>query len=169
MEQFFDKYLKTVLDTETILYTGTVTAIRGLMIRSRGPYAKIGELCTIKNTDGTELVAEVVGFDQEENAVNLMAYGDTKGIMAGSEVVASGKELRVPVGKKLLGRIIDALGRPYDKKGPLQNDEYYPAVRRFRQAPVAAVQRHSLEAVYQDFQEGRWHLRVDGAARLSPD
>ena len=128
MEQFFDKYLKTVLDTETILYTGTVTAIKGLMIRSRGPYAKIGELCTIKNADGTELVAEVVGFDQEENAVNLMAYGDTKGIMAGSEVVASGKELRVPVGKKLLGRIIDALGRPYDKKGPLQNDEYYPVV-----------------------------------------
>ena len=128
MEQFFDKYLKTVLDTETILYTGTVTAIKGLMIRSRGPYAKIGELCTIKNADGTELVAEVVGFDQEENAVNLMAYGDTKGIMAGSEVVASGKELRVPVGKKLLGRIIDALGRPYDKKGPLQNDEYYPAI-----------------------------------------
>ena len=74
MEQFFDKYLKTVLDTETILYTGTVTAIKGLMIRSRGPYAKIGELCTIKNADGTELVAEVVGFDQEENAVNLMAY-----------------------------------------------------------------------------------------------
>ncbi|WP_443737099.1 MULTISPECIES: FliI/YscN family ATPase [Treponema] len=128
MEQFFDKYLKTVLDTETILYTGTVTAIKGLMIRSRGPYAKIGELCTIKNADGTELVAEVVGFDQEENAVNLMAYGDTKGIMAGSEVVASGKELRVPVGKKLLGRIIDALGRPYDRKGPLQNDEYYPAI-----------------------------------------
>ncbi|MDO5766999.1 MAG: FliI/YscN family ATPase, partial [Spirochaetales bacterium] len=128
MEQFFDKYLKTVLDTETILYTGTVTAIKGLMIRSRGPYAKIGELCTIKNADGTELVAEVVGFDQEENAVNLMAYGDTKGIMAGSEVVASGKELRVPVGKKLLGRIIDAIGRPYDKKGPLQNDEYYPAI-----------------------------------------
>ena len=84
MEQFFDKYLKTVLDTETILYTGTVTAIKGLMIRSRGPYAKIGELCTIKNADGTELVAEVVGFDQEENAVNLMAYGDTKGIMAGN-------------------------------------------------------------------------------------
>ena len=128
MEHFFDKYLKTVLDTETILYTGTVTAIKGLMIRSRGPYSKIGELCTIKNTDGTELVAEVVGFDREENAVNLMAYGDTKGIMAGSEVVASGKELMVPVGKKLLGRIIDALGRPYDKKGPLQNDEYYPAI-----------------------------------------
>ena len=55
MEQFFDKYLKTVLDTETILYTGTVTAIKGLMIRSRGPYAKIGELCTIKNADGTSI------------------------------------------------------------------------------------------------------------------
>ena len=57
MEQFFSKYLKTVIDTETILYTGRVTAIKGLMIRSSGPYAKIGELCTIKNADGSELTA----------------------------------------------------------------------------------------------------------------
>ena len=128
MEQFFSKYLKTVIDTETILYTGRVTAIKGLMIRSSGPYAKIGELCTIKNADGSELTAEVVGFDTEENVVNLMAYGDTKGIVAGSEVVASGRELRVPVGNKLLGRVIDALGRPYDGKGPLQNDDFYPAI-----------------------------------------
>ena len=38
------------------------------------------------------------------------------------------------------------------------NDEHYPAFRRLRQALVAAVQRYSLKAVYQDFQEGRWRL-----------
>ena len=112
MEKFFTKYLKTVVNTETILYTGTVTAVRGLMIESRGPYAKIGELCTIKNSDGSVITAEVTGFDTDANSVKLMSYGDTKGIMAGSEVVASGKELQVPVGKNLLGRVIDALGRP---------------------------------------------------------
>ena len=128
MEQFFQKYVRTVLETETILYKGYVSAIKGLMIRSTGPYSKIGELCTIKNADGSTLTAEVVGFNKEDNSVNLMAYGDTKGIMAGSEVVASGRELRVPVGNKLLGRVIDALGRPYDNKGPLQNDDFYPAI-----------------------------------------
>ncbi len=128
MEKFFTKYLKTVVDTETILYTGSVSAVRGLMIESRGPYAKIGELCTIKNSDGSTITAEVTGFNREKNIVNLMAYGDTKGIMAGSEVVASGKELQVPVGNKLLGRVIDALGRPCDNKGPLNNDDYYPVI-----------------------------------------
>jgi len=128
MEQFFTKYLKTVVDTETILYTGNVTAVRGLMIESNGPYAKVGELCTIKNSDGSAITAEVVGFDKENNSVKLLSYGDTKGIMAGSEVIASGKELQVPVGNKLLGRVIDALGKPYDDKGPLENDDFYPAI-----------------------------------------
>ncbi len=128
MEQFFTKYLKTVVDAETILYTGSVTSVKGLMIESCGPYSKVGELCTIKNSDGTNVIAEVVGFDKEKNAVNLMSYGETKGIMVGSEVVASAKELRVPVGSCLLGRVIDALGHPYDDKGPLENDEFYPAV-----------------------------------------
>lgn len=128
MEQFFNKYIKTVVDTETILYTGSVTAVRGLMIESNGPYAKLGELCRIKNNDGSEITAEVVGFDKDRNSVSLMAYGDTKGIMAGSEVIATGKELQVPVGKGLLGRVIDALGHPYDNKGPIEASEFYPAI-----------------------------------------
>lgn len=124
MNTFFKKYLKAVVDTETILYTGSVTAVKGLMIESNGPCSKIGELCTIKNSEGNDILAEVIGF--EGKTVKLMAYSETKGIMAGSEVKASGTELMVPVGNKLLGRVIDATGKPYDNRGSLENSDYYP-------------------------------------------
>lgn len=127
MEAFFNKYLSAVKDTETILYTGYVTAVKGLLIECNGPRSMVGELCEIKlpNTEET-ILAEVVGF--QDTTVKLMAYGDTKGIEIGSEVVASGHELQVPVGNNLLGRVIDATGRPIDGKGSLETTEYYPVI-----------------------------------------
>ncbi len=122
----FTKYLEKVCDAETILYTGRVVGVKGLQIESEGPRAMIGEMCTIKLRNGVNLFAEVVGL--EEKIVRLTAFGDTKGIEIGCEVVASGTTLQVPVGKNLLGRIIDATGRPCDDMGELVPDTYYPAV-----------------------------------------
>ncbi|MBP3608379.1 MAG: FliI/YscN family ATPase [Treponema sp.] len=126
MDNLFEKYIDTVKSTETILYTGHVTAVKGLMIESNGPCSKIGELCTVKNSDDENILAEVVGFNN--NTVMLMAYGETKGIQSGCEVIASGKVLQVPVGDALLGRVIDATGKPYDNKGPLNTTIFYPAL-----------------------------------------
>lgn len=122
----FTKYLENVVDAETILYTGKVTAVRGLEVESEGPRAVIGEMCTIKLRDGKPILAEVVGL--EDKKVKLAPYGETKGIEVGCEVVASGKSLMVPVGNKLLGRMINAAGRPCDDKGEISPDTYYPAV-----------------------------------------
>lgn len=127
MESFFNKYLNAVSHTETILYTGTVIAVKGLLIESRGPSSMVGEICTIKIPRREKtIMAEVMGLDG--GIVKLMAYGDTSGIEVGAEVVASGHVLQVPVGKKLLGRVIDAAGNPYDNKGPLEVNEYYPVL-----------------------------------------
>ncbi|MCR5724201.1 MAG: FliI/YscN family ATPase [Treponema sp.] len=126
MEAFFTKYLQAAKATETILYTGSVTAVKGLMIESKGPRSMVGELCTIKNPTGSDILAEVMGFDGA--TVKLMAYGETKGIEVGCEVVASGHVLQVPVGQKLLGRVIDATGAPYDGKGPLDPEAFYPVL-----------------------------------------
>ena len=127
MEAFFNKYLNAVEETETILYTGYVTAVKGLLIECNGPRSMVGELCEIKVPRVEEpLLAEVTGF--EGTTVKLMAYGDTKGIEIGSEVVASGHVLQVPVGNNLLGRVIDATGRPIDGKGSLETTEYYPVI-----------------------------------------
>ena len=122
----FTKYLSSVVDAETILYIGRVVGVKGLEIESEGPRAEMGEMCTIKLRDGSKLMAEVVGLDGK--FVKLTAFGDTKGIEVGSEVTASGKLLQVPVGMSLLGRTIDATGRPCDDLGELVPETYYPAV-----------------------------------------
>ena len=122
----FIKYLEKVANAETILYTGRVTAVRGLEVESEGPRSVIGEICTIKLEDGTLLNAEVVGLDGKK--VKLAPFGDTKGIEVGLEVVGTGRTLMVPVGKNLLGRMINASGQPCDDKGEIIPETYYPAV-----------------------------------------
>ncbi len=127
MEAFFNKYINAAISTETILYTGHVTAVKGMVIESNGPRSVIGEICTIKIPSKNKTVlAEVMGFD--EKSVKLMPYSDTTGIEIGCEIVASGHVLQVPVGKNLLGRVIDATGTPIDGKGPLEVSEYYPVL-----------------------------------------
>lgn len=123
----FTKYLDEVERTETILYVGHVSAVRGLEIESDGPRSVIGEMCTIRIPSQNEnLMAEVVGL--EGTTVRLTAFGDTKGIEVGCEVVASGKVLQVGVGRSLLGRVIDATGHPCDGLGDIVPETYYPAI-----------------------------------------
>ena len=123
----FSKYLKTAETIDPILYIGHVTAVNGLEIESRGPRSVIGEMCAIRMPDSSEtLAAEVVALDG--TTVKLTAYGDTKGLEVGCEVVASGSVLRVPVGSSLLGRVIDATGKPCDGLGEIVPEMYYPAV-----------------------------------------
>lgn len=120
------KYLDTVKNTQTIHYVGRVSYVNGLDIQSNGPRCVIGEICTIRVPSlKTSVLAEVVGLD--EASVKLSAFGNTRGIEVGCEVVASGKTLQVPVGKSLLGRVIDATGAPCDNKGAIVPETYYPA------------------------------------------
>ena len=122
----FVKYLESVVEADTIKYTGRVVAVRGLDIESEGPRSQIGEMCTIMLTDGSSILAEVVGLNGKN--VKLTAFGETKGIEVGCEVIASGNVLQVPVGMSLIGRTIDATGKPCDDLGELVPETYYPAV-----------------------------------------
>lgn len=122
----FEKYLTQISESEPIMYVGYVTAVNGLEILSKGPIAQIGEICTIKLPDGKTILSEVAGLD--EKTVKLTAYGDTQGIQVGCEVVGSGKTLQVPVGWSLLGRTIDATGKPCDGLGEIVPETYYPAI-----------------------------------------
>jgi flagellum-specific ATP synthase len=121
------KYLSVVDRTDPIKYTGRVTRVQGLLVESHGPRAVIGEVCKIliPKTDRVAF-AEVVGLRGE--AVQLMSYSNLDGIEAGCAVVATGDLLSVPVSKKLLGRVLDSMGRPVDGKGDIVSDQFYPAV-----------------------------------------
>src|SRR5262244_2224408 len=62
----------------------------------------------------------------EENDVGVIILGDDTRLEEGGEVRATGKLLQVPVGKGLLGRVVNTLGQPLDGKGPVACDVAYP-------------------------------------------
>ena len=70
----------------------------------------------------------VVGLalNLEETEVGAIILGDYTSVREGQEVRTTGKLLQVPVGKGLLGRVVNALGQPLDGKGPVKSDVSYP-------------------------------------------
>jgi len=67
-----------------------------------------------------------LALNLEETEVGAVILGDYLGVKEGQEVKTTGKLLSVPVGKAMLGRAVDTLGRPVDGKGPIQTDTFYP-------------------------------------------
>ncbi|MGB8368319.1 MAG: F0F1 ATP synthase subunit alpha [Limisphaerales bacterium] len=67
-----------------------------------------------------------LALNLEETEVGAIILGDYTGIKEGYEVRTTGKLLQVPVGKGLLGRVVNALGQPLDNKGPIKSDTAYP-------------------------------------------
>src|SRR5271170_2334986 len=67
-----------------------------------------------------------LALNLEETEVGAIILGDYTSIKEGQEVRTTGKLLQVPVGKALLGRVVNALGVPLDGKGPITTQTYYP-------------------------------------------
>jgi flagellum-specific ATP synthase len=127
MQAFLDKYVKTTTEMDPIKCVGYISKVQGLLIESHGPQAIIGEICRIEASKApAPILAEVVGLRDE--TVQLMAYSETDGIDVGSRVVATGSSLEIGVSRKLLGRVLNAFGKPADDKGPVEAVAYYPAM-----------------------------------------
>ena len=67
-----------------------------------------------------------IALNLEEDEVGCVILGDVSQLKEGDEVQTTGRLLSVPVGKALLGRVVDALGRPVDGKGPIDSQVFYP-------------------------------------------
>jgi len=67
-----------------------------------------------------------LALNLEETEVGAIILGDYRQVSEGTEVRTTGRLLSVPVGKGLLGRVVDALGRPIDGKGPVNSETTYP-------------------------------------------
>lgn len=115
----FNKYIELIDQLDPVRYVGTVKKCTSSIIISEGPQASVGELCEILSLrTGEKFLAEVVAF--EENEVKLFPYQSVAHIEKGSLVAAMGRPLSIPASEDLCGRVIDALGRPIDGKGPLR-------------------------------------------------
>lgn len=66
-----------------------------------------------------------LALNLEENEVGAILLGDDAGVKEGDECKTTGRLLQVPVGKGLLGRVINASGQPLDGKGPIASDTFY--------------------------------------------
>jgi F-type H+/Na+-transporting ATPase subunit alpha len=67
-----------------------------------------------------------IALNLEETEVGAIILGDYTSIKEGGEVRTTGKLLQVPVGKALLGRVVNALGQPIDGKGAIKSEAFYP-------------------------------------------
>ena len=102
-------------------------------LKEVGEVIKVGDgIAKVYGLDNVQ-AGELVEFDGgvkgmalnlETDNVGIVIFGDSQKIKEGSNVKRTGKIVEVPVGKSLLGRVVDALGNPIDGKGALQNVEY---------------------------------------------
>ena len=70
-----------------------------------------------------------IAMNLEEDQVGAVLLGDYQHIMEGQEVRRTGSIMSVPVGDALIGRVVDALGKPIDGKGPIVTDQTNPIER----------------------------------------
>ena len=82
-----------------------------------------------------------IAMNLEEDQVGAVIMGDAAGISEGDEVRRTGRIMSVPVGPKLIGRVVNAIGQPIDGKGPVENDGFF-AIERL--AP-GVVDRQSVK------------------------
>ncbi|PLV57508.1 flagellar protein export ATPase FliI [Thermotoga sp. SG1] len=123
-------------------FNGRVTRVVGLTVESHGPDAFLGEMCKISLQNGKNALAEVVGF--KEGNVVLMPYEDVSGLKMGCEVIRTNRVLEIGVGRNMIGRVFDGLGRPLDGRSfvpearyPLTNSPPHPLKRKRIKDPLS--------------------------------
>ena len=122
---YLNKYKAVVERLNPLLRVGTVHQVHGLVIEVDLLGFVIGDLCRIYPKDpGPPLLAEVVSFHQ--NRALLLPLGSVQGIGPGCRVVSQREQTHINVGRALLGRVIDGIGKPLDGKGLIRTDGTYP-------------------------------------------
>ncbi|HEX7640068.1 MAG TPA: flagellar protein export ATPase FliI [Burkholderiaceae bacterium] len=128
---------------------GTLVKVTGLVLEAAGVRVPVGSVCDVQGAAGEPPVsAEVVGFDGDR--AFLMPTGELHGLSSGAKVIpravphlppkfgaenhpwrrSEDRGLHLPMGPGLLGRVVDAHGRPLDRLGPLEDVRDEPMVRR---------------------------------------
>ena len=128
--------------------SGTLVRVTGLVLEAAGVRVPVGSMCEVRAEGQPGVPAEVVGFNGDR--AFLMATGDMQGLTSGACVMplppphvppgfgienhpwrrSEDRGLHLPMGDGLLGRVVDAQGRPLDRQGPLQGVRTEPMVRR---------------------------------------
>ena len=160
----------------------------GVETRSVGTVVEVGDgIAQIYGLDGA-LASEMLEFpggvmgmalNLEEETVGAVILGNASSIKEGDTVKTTGRVVEVPVGQALLGRVVDALGRPLDDKGPIATTTTRPVeriapgviVRKSVDTPVQTgikaidalipIGRGQRELIIGDRQTGKTAIAID--------
>jgi F-type H+-transporting ATPase subunit alpha len=110
------------------LKTSTTKSNVGVVREAGDGVARIEGLSEVMLNEMIEFPGGEIGLalNLEETEVGVILLGDPTKVSEGDEVKTTGRLLQVPVGKALLGRVVNTLGQPVDNKGPINTDTYYP-------------------------------------------
>ena len=123
---------------------GLITKIIGPVIDVEFQSGELPEIYTALNIiadDGTKIVAEVQQM-LGSNRVRTVAMSSTDGLKRGMKVINTGEPIKIPVGKSILGRILNVTGDPVDKLGDIEADTYLPI---HRESPKLTDQNTNVE------------------------
>jgi flagellum-specific ATP synthase len=118
--------------------SGTVTQVVGLLVESEGPAAGLGDFCEIALGNGRRVRTQVIGF--RNGRLLSMPLEETDGLQLGDTIVSRSAAARVPVGRALLGRVLDGFGRPMDGGPIIDAEDAYPLYA----APPGPMARPSI-------------------------
>ncbi len=114
-------YEDKIEEAPGLVVEGVLRRVVGLTLEAAGCRAPIGGRCQIVAPDKSRVETEVVGFSGDK--LYLMPTRDMRGVVPNARVIPSGHAAEARVGNAMLGRVIDAEGRPLDGKGPLRVDK----------------------------------------------
>ena len=94
--------------------------------------ARASGLENVMSSELVELPNDVFGMalNLEQDNVGLVLFGDTTKVKEGDIAKRTGKVVEVPVGKEMLGRVVNPLGQPLDGKGPINSSKSLPVERK---------------------------------------
>ena len=125
-------------NTPPCVVEGRLTRMVGLTLEAVGCQVPVGSRCDVLTASGEQIEAEVVGFAGEHTY--LMPTGHVAGLTPNARVVPSAHSSDVAIGEAMLGRVIDASGRPLDGKGPIETHALVPLMGR----PINPLNRQPI-------------------------
>jgi len=118
------KEIEQFENTASVARVGVVLEVFDGIVRASG-------LSDIKSSEMVSFAGGETGvaLNLEADVVGIIVLGNYSKIKAGDEVQATGRILEVPVGDSVIGRVVNALGKPIDGKGPIESTQSYPIER----------------------------------------
>ncbi len=126
-ENIYDSFLRQIEE-----YEPKVESVEVGYVKEVGDgIARVSGLANIRFNELVRFANGVQGiaFNLEARSVGVIIMGDYDDIQEGDEVRPQGRIASVPVGKEMLGRVVNALGEPVDGKGPIKTTERYNVER----------------------------------------